>query len=225
MRAGRGRLPVLAELGGPDPTAQRVWSLRREDVERLAPLRERLGENGVVLVSGGERSTGTVAVALAGTAAAAGRRTVLVECDLARPRLAAELGLSATPGVHEYLRWEATAAEVVQPLALGGPAAGTAEEPLVCVTAGRQAVDPVALLGLASFRHMTEKLRRAYDLVVLWGPALAAADGTLEALAAEADVSLAALPRGVSRRAARAAGAALRALPAAALGAAVVGED
>ena len=66
-----------------------------------------------------------------------GRRTVLVECDLARPRLAADLGLAPGPGLHEYLRWEAEAAEILQPLVLAGPAAAGAGEPLVCIAAGR----------------------------------------------------------------------------------------
>jgi len=225
MPGGRRRLPVLAELGGPDPSPRRVWSLRREDVERLAPLRGRLEASRAVLVTGGEGATGTVAVALAGSAAASGRRTALVECDLARPRLAGALGLTEAPGVHEYLRWEATAAEVLQPLALGGPASAGAAGPLVCLTAGRQATGAATLLGLGSFRHMAEKLRRAYDLVVFAGPPLSAADGALPALAAEADVVLAALPSGTRRRAARAAATALRrqAPTAPALGAVLVG--
>ena len=74
-------------------------------------------------MTGDERATATVAVALAGVAAAAGTATALVECDVERPRLAADLGLEPTPGLHEYLRWEATPADVVQPLALAGSAA------------------------------------------------------------------------------------------------------
>lgn len=223
MGAGRGRLPVLAEIGGPERSEQRPWSLRRADFERLAPLRERIGPNRAVLVSGGDGVAATLAVALAGSSAACGRRTVLVECDLERPRLAAELGLAESPGVHEYLRAEASAAQVLQPLALGGEAAAAATGPLICVTAGRQAADPATLLGLGSFRHMAEKLRHAYQLLVLLGPPLGAGEGVLPALAAEADGVIVALPQSARRRATRAAGTALRQLPAPALGAVLVG--
>ncbi len=110
-------------------------------------------------------------MALAG-AAAPGSATALLECDLAQPRLALDLGLAPTPGLHEYLRWEATPSEVVQPLTLAGSAASRQSAPLACVSAGRQAADSGALLGLQSFRHMTAKLRNAYDLVVFLGPPL-----------------------------------------------------
>lgn len=177
MLGGRSRLPVLAEIAGPDPGRPGAWSLRRQDLERLGSLHDRIESSRVVLVTGGEEVTGVLATALAGAAAAAGRRTVLVECDLARPRMAADLGLSASPGLHEYLRREAASREVLQSLVPGGPAAAAADGPLVCVTAGRGADDPASLLGLEGFHEMASKLRVAYELVVIWGPPLAAADG------------------------------------------------
>jgi Mrp family chromosome partitioning ATPase len=163
-------------------------------------------------------------LALAGAASAAGRRTVLVECDLARPRLAADLGLEPAPGLHEYLRWEATATEILRPLVLAGPAALAATEALVCVPAGRPAADPATLVGLASFRHALAKLRSAYDLVVLSGPALEVADGALAAIAAEAETMLAAVPPQASSGAAnRRLRGVLRQLPVSARGLLVVG--
>ena len=224
MRGGRAKLPVLAEIAGPATAEARVWSLRREDYRRLAAVRERLAERTVVLVSGDEEATGSLAIALAGAACAAGRRTILVECDLARPQLAAELGVVAVPGLHEYLRWEATAPEILRPLALGGSAAAGANGPLVCVPAGRQAANARTLLGLQSFRHAVAKLRGAYDLVVLVGPPLGFDQEALDAVAAEADAVLAALgPKQASRRGQRAVRTALRRLPAPPLGAVVVG--
>jgi Mrp family chromosome partitioning ATPase len=224
MRGGRAKLPVLAEIAGP-AGGSRIWSLRRDDNQRLAAVSKRLEGQRTVLVSGAEEVTGALAIALAGAACAAGRRTILVECDLTRPRLAAELGLAEVPGLHEYLRWEATAAEVLRPLALGGVAAAGAAGPLVCVPAGRQAADARVLLWLQSFRHMTAKLRNAYDLVVLAGPPLGFDPEALSAVAAQADGVLAALPAAQSsRRGRRAARAAVGQLPAPPLGAVVVGE-
>jgi polysaccharide biosynthesis transport protein len=225
MRGGRTRLPVLAEITGPAAGGSRVWSLRREDHRGLAAVRERLQERRAVLVTGTEEATAALAVALAGASCAAGRRTVLVECDLARPQLAAELGLAQLPGLHEYLRWEVTAREVLRSLALGGAAAATATGPLVCVPAGRQAANARVLLGLQSFRHMAAKLRNAYDLVVLAGPPLGSDEEAVGVVAAEADAVLAALaPAQASRRGRRAVRAAVGRLPASALGAVIVGE-
>lgn len=223
MFGGRGRLPLLAELSGPPATDAGPWSLRGEDLERLQSVRERLDGRRAVLVTGAEESARVLAVALAGVGAAGGLRTVLLECDLARPRLAAELGIAPSPGLHEYLRWEATPPQILQPLVLAGPASAAAEEPLVCIAAGRGARDPATLLGLQSFRHMAAKLRAAYDLLVIAGPALEGGDGALTALAAEADALLVGIAPGqASGREGRELKTALRGLPAPALGAVVV---
>lgn len=225
MRGGRRRkLPVLAEISGPAPGEAKAWALRRADLEALAKLQAGLDEHHAVLVSGEERLA--AAVALAAAAGAAGRRTALLECDLARPRLALELGLSPAPGLHEYLRWEASAAEILQPLVLAGPAARGAPEPLMCVVAGRPAADAATLAGLESFRHALAKLRGAYDLVVLAGPALDSGDGSLEAIAARADTLIAAVsPGAASGQSGQGLGATLRRLPVDAPGAILVGED
>jgi Mrp family chromosome partitioning ATPase len=222
MRGGRRKLPVLAEISGPALAETRAWSLRRDDFNALAKLRGELSAHRVVLVSGDEALAGSVA--LASAASAAGTRTLLLECDLFRPRLAVDLGLSPAPGLHEYLRWEATAPEILQPLVLAGPAARGASYPLVCIVAGRLATDPATLVNLESFRHAIAKLRSAYDLVVLTGPALEASSGSLEAVATQVDTLLAAVsPAAASGRAGRELGVGLRKLPVDALGAIVVG--
>ncbi len=224
MRGGRRKLPVLAEVSGFAPGEEQVWSLRRADFERLSEVVAGLGEARSVLVTGGGELAGTLAIALAGAAGADGRRTVLVECDLSRPRLAVDLGLEPTPGLHEYLRWEATPEQVLQPLAMAGPAAAGVSEPLVFIAAGRQAPDPATLLGLQSFRHVTAKLRGAYDLVVLAGPALGEGGPALAAVAAGADALLVAVaPAQAAGRAGRALRGEIAELPVASLGAVVVG--
>ncbi|MBS1883036.1 MAG: hypothetical protein JSS97_08780 [Actinobacteria bacterium] len=216
------KLAVLAEIGGPTSSNGRAWGLRRSDLEGLGAVGARLEDRRVVLVTGHEEAVPTVAVALAGVVAAAGEATVLVECDVERPRLAADLGLAAEPGLHEYLRWEATPADVVQPLALAGSAATVEPAALACVVAGRPGGSARALLGLGSFRHMTTKLRAAYGLVVLLGPPLEGAGGALDALAAAADCSIAALVERPNRRVAKANREALSRLQAPPLGAVVV---
>jgi Mrp family chromosome partitioning ATPase len=223
MLGGHRKLPVLAEIAAPALDGARAWSLRRADLEALRRLQGGLDGRRAVLVVGAEGLAG--AIALAGAASAAGRRTALLECDLAQPRVAAALGLSPGPGLHEYLRWEATAAELLQPLVLAGPAARGVTEPLVCVVAGRPAADPATLVQLESFRHALAKLRAAYDLTVLVGPSLEATPGLAEMLAAGADAVLAVASRkGLSGQAGRSLRARVRRLPTATLGAVVVSE-
>jgi Mrp family chromosome partitioning ATPase len=198
------KLPLLAEIGAPASSNGSTWGLRARDLEALGKVRERLDGTRAVLVTGDDEATATVAVGLAGVAAAAGVATVLVECDVEDPRLADELGLEPEPGLHEYLRWEATPPDVVQALILAGAAAEGAAAPLACVTAGRPSNRGRALLDLGSFRHMTTKLREAYELTVLLGPSLEYAAGALGGAAAAADCSVAALNEAPSKRVARA---------------------
>jgi Mrp family chromosome partitioning ATPase len=223
MRGRRGRLPVLAEISAPAAVEGRAWSLRREDFDQVAGLAERLRAQRSVLVTGATDAAGPVAVALAGVATASGRRVALLDCDLGRPRLAADLSLASTPGLHEYLRWEAEPRQLLQPLALGGAAAAGATEPLVFIAGGRPAADPAALLGLQSFGQMTEKLRSAYELLVLAGPPLAAEPEELAPVALQADVVLVAVAPAQTRgRPGRAVAAAVAALPEPPLGHVVV---
>ena len=216
------KLSVLAEIGAPASSNGRSWGLRRGDLEALRSVLGKVDGRRVVLVTGEEVPTATLAVALAGVGAAAGTPTALVECDVERPRIAADLGLSPAPGLHEYLRWEVTPADIVQPLTLAGSASGAGAGPLACVCAGRPSNDARTLLGLGSFHHMTTKLRDAYELVVLLGPPLEGAGGALSSAAAEADCVLTALSEAPNRRAAMANADALAWLDAAPLGAVVV---
>ncbi|HEX5594364.1 MAG TPA: hypothetical protein VFX35_13590 [Solirubrobacterales bacterium] len=215
MLRGRTKLPVLAQVSGP-PGGERAWALRRSDFEALAEALPRLAEQRVVLVSGERESAPVAAIALAAAASASGRRTILVECDLGQPRLAAHVGLAAAPGLHEYLRWEAEPADVLQPVALGGPAVNGSTDPLACVCGGRPASKTETLLGLQSFAHMIEKLRAAYELVVLSGPPLLDEPRPCLAAARQADAIVAAAP--ASAAADRAFGKAIKRLPIPALG-------
>ena len=218
---GRSRLPVLAEISG--PAEGRAWGLRREDFANLEAALPRLAPHRVVLVAGEGEEPAVAAIACAAAAAASGRRTMLVDCDLAHPRLAAHLGLDPAPGVHEYLRWEAEPADVLQPVVLAGPAAG-ASEPLTCICGGRPATKAETLLGLQSFSHMVEKLRGAYELVLLLAPPLTAEGGSCLAVARQADAVLAVLPAaGAKGRAARGVRSVVRRLPAPAIGSLAVG--
>jgi len=218
MLRGRARLSVLAEIAGP-AEGTRAWSLRRGDFEALGAALPQLAEQRVVAVTGEGEETAVAAVALASAAAASGRRTILVECDLARPRLAAQVGLAPTPGLHEYLRWEAEPADVLRPVAMTGPAsAGMDGRRLVCICGGEAASEAEALLGLQSFDHVVEKLRSGYELVLLLAPPVIAETGACRVVASQADGVVASVAGESSRELRKA----VNRLPAPALGAIAV---
>ena len=181
---------VLGEIPAPGPTDLRPGTLRRCDQEAFGRLLEELGDVRAVLVTGDEARKRTTAVGLAAAAAAAGTRTALIECDLVEPTLADALGLAIAPGLREHLRGEADPAQILRPLALAGPGSAEALEPLVCVVAGRPAVEAQELLESDSFSRATAKLRDAYELVIVEGPSASAGDGSLTAVAGQADATL-----------------------------------
>jgi len=223
MPRGRGRLPLLAEIAGP-AEGSRGWGLTGADFEALREVLPQLTEHRVTAVAGEGEEPVVAAIALASAAAAAGRRTILVECDLARPRLAAHVGLEPSPGLHEYLRWEAEPAEVLRPVALAGPASAGTGGQLVCVCAGRAATKAETLLGLQSFAHVVEKLRAAYDLVLLVTPPVLGEPLAALSVVSRADAVVAGLPGDQAEgRTGRDVRAAIKRMPPQALGAIAVG--
>jgi Mrp family chromosome partitioning ATPase/capsular polysaccharide biosynthesis protein len=180
-----GRVPddALGEVGFANGSADdaeghleafRVLRANLEFLQADNPMR-------TVLVTSGlpEEGKSTVAMALAGAAAVAGKRTLLVECDLRRPCFADRLGLDPEPGLTDYLVGQAEPADVLQVVKLISPSSvngdqepmrteGAEEQAnLVCITAGSAAPLPAELLGSDRFSSFLSKVSTAYDLVVL----------------------------------------------------------
>jgi Mrp family chromosome partitioning ATPase len=180
-----GRVPddALGEVGfangsGEDAEghleAFRVLRANLEFLQADNPMR-------TVLVTSGapEEGKSTVAMALAGAAALAGKRTLLVECDLRRPCFADRLGLEPEPGLTDYLVGQAEPADVLQVVKLISPStvngdreqtsadSGEEQANLVCITAGSAAPLPAELLGSDRFASFLSKVSTAYDLVVV----------------------------------------------------------
>jgi hypothetical protein len=184
----RRKPPVLARIPAPAGPAARLGALGRAGLEAYSGLATALAGSRVVLATGPARAE--VALGLAAAATAQGRRVALLECDLASPALAGLLGLAAAPGLREYLREEAGATRILQPLVLAGPASGRATEPLACIVAGQPEPEPAALLDSDRCLHATGKLRRAYELLVISGPPAGPGPGPLRALADQVDTTI-----------------------------------
>jgi receptor protein-tyrosine kinase len=181
MLRRRGKVPLLAEIPAPQGASDRPGAIGRHELNAYSDLASALTGSPVVLLTGPSKTD--VAIGLAATATAAGRRVALLECDLASPVLAATLGLETEPGFAEYLRDQAKARQILQPLVLAGPASGRATEPLACIVAGRVDTPPSALLLSERCSRAVERLGRAYELVVIDGPSLAEDPDALAALA------------------------------------------
>ncbi len=182
MLGRRSKQSVLAEIPPQKQGASaRLGALGRHQLEAYSGLATALAGSASVLVTGPAKSA--VALGLSAAAVAQSRRVALLECDLAAPTLARALGLSAAPGLRDYLLGEVEAAEIVQPLVLAGPASGRATEPLACIVAGDPEPTPVGLLDSERCDHAVEKLRHAYDLLVIDGPPLTEDPDSLRALA------------------------------------------
>lgn len=161
---------MLAEIPVSAVASSRPGALDRGRLEAFSRLAAALSGSRAVLATGPSKSE--VALGLA-TAATTGRaRVALLEADLAAPVLAGVLGLSPSPGLHEYLLGEAEAPQILQALVLAGPAAAGVTEPLACVVAGAPGPASAPLLASERCRHAIGRLRAAYDLLVIDGPDL-----------------------------------------------------
>ncbi|MBN8615198.1 MAG: polysaccharide biosynthesis tyrosine autokinase [Deltaproteobacteria bacterium] len=107
----------------------------------------------------------TVAINLAITLAQSGKRILLVDTDLRRPRVHRAFGLTARRGVTTALVGEAKAMDVVLTTEVPG---------LDIVACGPIPPNPSELLHTDAFRHFVEAVRDKYDHVMFDSPPLGA---------------------------------------------------
>jgi Mrp family chromosome partitioning ATPase len=114
----------------------------------------------------------------------AGKRTLLVECDLRRPTLARRLGLAEAPGLTDYLARRADPQEILQTVEIApsqnggsGPLPTDGESLLVCITAGTPSPQPAEMLGSERLHEFLQAVGESYEMVVIdSSPLLAVAD-------------------------------------------------
>lgn len=141
----------------------------------------------VLLVSARvDEGTTTTALSLARCHARAGGHPLLIDCDLAEPRLHTLTGATDGEGLAEVLRGERTLDEVLRRDERSGARFVTAG------IAGNAGADAGGLLASDAMRSLTREVAADYDMVILDGPpVLAGPDARALAQIADGTVLLA----------------------------------
>ena len=135
----------------------------------------------VITSPDGSHGKTTVAFGLAATLSRAGARTILVDCDLRRGRVAEMLHLPRTPGLMDVLLGEAQLERVIR---------STVDGPDV-LAGGRRSADPGELLT-QEFPAVLAELERDYDAVIVDAtPVIPVSDARILARYADATVLVA----------------------------------
>lgn len=173
-------------LGSSGFKGDNVRALPETDLEAARILRTNLAHldvdqpvHSVVVTSAlPEEGKTSVALALALVNVLAGKRTLLVECDLRRPSLSDRLGVSRAPGLSDYLAGQATPAEILQLVDLPGdgsvvaalraaPDAEQGPNVLVCISSGTIVPRATEALQSERFQAFLSEVCGVYDFVIL----------------------------------------------------------
>ena len=149
---------VPRETGRSDPAASARVSYRI-----TPPYGRRRGRVVAVANQKGGVGKSTTAVNLAIALAEAGKRVVLVEADLRRPRVARYLDLEGGLGLTDVLAGQASIWEVLQDWGASG---------LSVLPSGSSAPNPSELLGSANMVKLLDELRAGFDTVLIDTPPL-----------------------------------------------------
>lgn len=165
------RVVSLVDPQGPAAEQFRMLHLRLEQLRQRRPI-------AVVALTSAVAGEGksVTAVNLAACAARRGVRTVVVDCDLRRPRIARLLGIEEGPGLAGVLVGSKRLEDVIRigPRGLSVIPAGVAPE------------DPAQLFSGPSFASLLEKLRHTHEEIYLdLPPVLPFSDALAAASAAD----------------------------------------
>ncbi|HZY80888.1 MAG TPA: polysaccharide biosynthesis tyrosine autokinase [Cyclobacteriaceae bacterium] len=115
---------------------------------------------GVTSSIGGEGKT-FCSINLAASLALSGRRTVIIDADMRKPRVASQFHLKNDVGLSTYLIGHNTLDEVVQRTLIEG---------LDVITSGPIPPNPLDLIALPSMEELINELKQEYDTIIIDSP-------------------------------------------------------
>lgn len=182
---------ALVALSAPGSLAAEQYRVLYHRIERARAARSVKVVAITSAVAGEGKSLTAANLALVAAAADPGRRVLLVDADLRRPRLHLLLGVEGRPGLGDFLAGDAVLTEVVR-----RPAGGSH---LMVLPAGAPREDAGQLIGGVTMRRFLEQGRSHFDEIYLdVPPVLPVADGAL--LAGLSDASLLVIRAGATSR-------------------------
>jgi capsular exopolysaccharide synthesis family protein len=163
-----GLVPMVPAARGPTALFRQIvenpTSPFSEAVRMLSIRLDLYHRNKIILVTSalpGEGKT-TVITALAGTLALMGKRVLLIDCDLRRPRVHSCVGVALTPGVAECLLGTASPKDAL----VHDPLTG-----LYVLPAGAASGNTSNLtLNIDVIRRLLQSLQSGFDLILLDSP-------------------------------------------------------
>ncbi len=102
-----------------------------------------------------------VSINLAGSFAQAGKKTLLLDCDLRKPRIHNVFKMERYPGLSDYLFANVELNEIIRTSKMNN---------LDFITSGTIPPNPSELLGSIQFKNFLEKLEGLYDIVIIDSP-------------------------------------------------------
>ncbi|MBS1514072.1 MAG: polysaccharide biosynthesis tyrosine autokinase [Bacteroidetes bacterium] len=103
----------------------------------------------------------TVSVNLAGSFALAGKKTLILDCDLRKPRVHSLFNLERYPGLSDYLFSNCTLEEITRKTELDN---------LFVISAGTIPPNPSEILGSMQMKKFIQKLEEMYDILIIDSP-------------------------------------------------------
>ena len=168
--ATAGKSPLIVDTHARSIRAESMRTLRTNlqfvDVDH--PVK-------VVVVTSSVPNEGksSTATNLAVTFAEAGRKVLLIEGDLRRPRVAQYLGLEGAIGLTNVLAGQVVIDEVLQPWGRGG---------LTVLPSGSVPPNPSELLNSQNMQDLLKEMREIFDLIIIdTPPLLPVTDGAIAA--------------------------------------------
>lgn len=155
------RRDAVQIVGGPNTDAAFLESFRilRNNIG-FAGTDQQLKVLAVTSPSHGEGKS-TTAINLASAMAMAGKRVLIVDCDLRRPSLHKRLGVSGKIGLTTVIKGTARLEKAIVP---------TETKNVYCLPAGPTPSNPAEILNSQRCREMFVELPKRYDIVVVDSP-------------------------------------------------------